>query len=93
MSDHEVTLGEVYRAVLRVETQALLTNGRLQKVEQRQTGDLQRLDGLDERVDRIESRIPDEPKPKRSGLTLTLTGGSAIGVWELVKKVIERVGG
>lgn len=93
MSEHEVTLGEVYRAVLRVEHQAILTNGRLQKVEQRQAGDLQRLDGLDERVDKIEMRVPDEPKPKRTGLTLTLTRGSAIGIWELIKKLIERVGG
>lgn len=33
-------------------------------------------------------RVADEPKPKRSGLTLTLTGGSAVGVWEVVRRVL-----
>ena len=83
-----VTLGEVYRAVLRIEKQTTITNGRLQTVEQKQAVGFERLDTVDERLDRLEARPPEEPqKPKRTGLTISLSGAGAVGAWELIRKL------
>lgn len=91
MAESEVTLGEVYRAVLRVEVQALKTNGRLQLVEQKQAVGFERLDAVDDRLDRLEKvdpPKPDDAPKKRTGLTVSISGASAVAAWEVAKKLL-----
>ena len=83
MSDHEVTLGEVYRTLKRqdsvldeIREEVKKTNGTVGKHETR--------------ISLLEAaaiKPPEESKPKRTGLTLTLSAGGAIGAWEVIKKV------
>ena len=101
--DQRVTLGEVYRAVLRTEAQAKETNGRLRKVESRQAVDLQRfgsianelsqtaeaLEGHAGRLERLE-RAKAAPKPARA-LVLRI-GGVGAGLGIVATKVVEVVG-
>jgi hypothetical protein len=84
MSDQEVTLGEVYRALkrqdsvleeIRVEVRA--TNGTVGRHETR--------------ISLLEAAAPkdESPSKSRTGLTLSLTGGTAVALWELIKKAFN----
>lgn len=82
MSEHEVTLGEVYRTLKRQDS---VLDGILLEVR-KTNGTVGR---HETRISLLEARAQsdDPPKPKRTGLTLTLSAGGAIGAWEVIKKV------
>lgn len=87
----DVTVGELYRVMLRIEQQTTLTNGRLQAVERQAAVHAERLDehdsklsGHDNRLTGYDTRLSDLREypgggpTKRQVVTLTL-GGAGFG--------------
>lgn len=97
MSEHEVTLGEVYRALKRqdsvldeIKVEVKKTNGTVGKHETR----ISLLEAASDATARAtadaaaRAAADSVPIKTRTGLTLTLTGGGAVALWEFIKRFL-----
>lgn len=92
----DVTVGELYRVMLRIEQQTTLTNGRLQVVERQAAVHGERLDEHDSKLNGHGTKLeelrdsPTGGASKKQMVTLTLGGaGFGAAAWKFLEQFLK----